>query len=195
MASLYDAIADNCAALAAKTKRESHKVQLLQLAGQWRTVPVDRQGPGKKPPAPVAPASDTVNRVPLLTRTGHQGSVGRADMQKSAIDEIKELKAQLESKSERAKAEALDKAREAIGVLRELGIDNDTILKDLGFRGRAQAQETREGKGKPPKEGPCPICNFQTDPPHDGRSHRGQTKKKPLTAEELEQKELTKVGQ
>jgi hypothetical protein len=113
-------------------------------------------------------------------------------MQKSAIEEIKELKVQLESKTQQAKEEALDRAREAIEVLRELGIDNDTILKDLGFRGRAQAQESREGRA--PKEGPCPICNFQTDPPHDGRSHRGQTKKKPLTAEELEQKGLTKVG-
>ena len=112
-------------------------------------------------------------------------------MQKSAIEEIKELKAQLESRTEQAKAEALDKASEAISVLRELGIDNDTILKDLGFRGRANAQESREGR--PPKDGPCPICNFQTNPPHDGRSHRGQTKKKPLTAEELEQKGLTKV--
>jgi hypothetical protein len=42
-------------------------------------------------------------------------------MQKSAIEEINELKARLESMAEQAKAEALDKASEAIGVLRELG--------------------------------------------------------------------------
>jgi hypothetical protein len=36
--------------------------------------------------------------------------------------------------TERAKAEALDKASEAIGVLRELGLDNDTILKELVAR-------------------------------------------------------------
>jgi hypothetical protein len=41
----------------------------------------------------------------------------------------------VESKTERAKAEALDKASEAIGLLREIGIDNDTI-KELGFMGR-----------------------------------------------------------
>jgi hypothetical protein len=29
--------------------------------------------------------------------------------------------------------------------------------------------------------------------PHNGRSHRGQAKKKPFTAEELEEKRLTKV--
>jgi hypothetical protein len=112
-------------------------------------------------------------------------------MQKSAIEEIKELKARVESMTAQAKAEALDKASEAIGFLRELGMDNDTILKDLGFRGRAKAQESREGGA--PKDEPCPVCRFRTDPPHDGRSHRGQSKKKPFTAEELEQKALTKI--
>jgi hypothetical protein len=112
-------------------------------------------------------------------------------MQKSAIEEIKELKALVESKTGQAKAEALDKASQAIGFLRELGLDNDTILKELGFRGRAKDRKSKEAM--PPKEEPCPICSFRTDPPHDGRSHRGQTKKKPLTAEELEKKGLTKV--
>jgi hypothetical protein len=112
-------------------------------------------------------------------------------MQKSAIEEIKELKAQLESKTEQAKAEALEKASEAISFLRDLGFDNDTILKELGFSGRAKTKESREGR--PPSDEPCPICHFRTDPPHDGRAHRGQSKKRPFTAEELEQKELTKV--
>jgi hypothetical protein len=111
-------------------------------------------------------------------------------MQKSAIEEIKELKAELESKTEQAKTEALDKASEAISFLRELGFDNATILKELGFRGQA-TKESREGK--PPKEEPCLICHFRTDPAHDGRAHRGQTKKKPFTTEELQEKGLTKV--
>jgi hypothetical protein len=46
-------------------------------------------------------------------------------MQKSAIEEINELKARIESMAEQAKAEALAKANEAISVLRELGIDSD----------------------------------------------------------------------
>jgi hypothetical protein len=112
-------------------------------------------------------------------------------MQKSAIEQIKELKAQLESKTEQAKAEAIAAAREAIEVFRELGLDNDTILKDVGFRGRATAKESREGRS--PKDEPCQICSFRTDPPHDGRAHRGQTKKRPLAAEELEKKGLTKA--
>jgi hypothetical protein len=111
-------------------------------------------------------------------------------MQKSAIEQIKELKARLESKTEQAKAEAIAAAREAIEVFRELGLDNDTILKDVGFRGRATAKESREGRS--PKDEPCQICSFRTDPPHDGRAQRGQTKKRPLAAEELEKKGLTK---
>jgi DNA repair exonuclease SbcCD ATPase subunit len=112
-------------------------------------------------------------------------------MQKSVIEEFKELKARLESMAEQAKAEALAKASEAISVLRELGIDNAAILKELGFKGRAKDQESRVGR--PPKDEPCPVCNFKTDPPHNGRSHRGQAKKRPFTAEELEEKGLTKV--
>jgi hypothetical protein len=115
----------------------------------------------------------------------------RRDMQKSAIEEIKELKARLESMAEHAKAEALAAANEAIGVLRDLGIDNDAILKELGFRGQAKDQESRVKR--PPKDEPCPVCNFKTDPPHNGRSHRGQAKKWPFTDEELEEKGLTKV--
>jgi hypothetical protein len=109
-------------------------------------------------------------------------------MQKSAIEEIKELKAQLATKTEQAKTEALKNAAEAINALRELGIDINVILKDLEFKSdtKAKAQEML-------KDVSCPICNFKTDPPHDGRTHRGQTKKKPLTAGELEEKGLTKV--
>ena len=47
-------------------------------------------------------------------------------MQKSVIDEIRELKAQVQSKTEQAKAEALESAMEAINFLRELG--STTIL-------------------------------------------------------------------
>jgi hypothetical protein len=116
-------------------------------------------------------------------------------MQKSVIDEIKELKAQVQSKTEQAKAEALQSAREAIDFLRELGFDNDSILKDLGFRARSapKAPKTKDDGETGRKDQPCPICIFRTDPPHNGRSHRGQSKKRPFTLEELEEKGLTKV--
>ena len=114
-------------------------------------------------------------------------------MQKSVIDEIRELKAQVESKTEQAKAEALESGREAINFLRELGIDNDTILKELGFRARTKSPREKAAERTSSNEESCPICNFQTDPPHDGRSHRRQPKKKPFTTDELEEKELTKL--
>ena len=62
MASIYDTFADSCAALAARSKRESDRVQLLQLADRWRTVPADRQGPGKKPLTPVPSTDGSVDR-------------------------------------------------------------------------------------------------------------------------------------
>jgi DNA repair exonuclease SbcCD ATPase subunit len=113
-------------------------------------------------------------------------------MQKSVIDEIRQLKAQVQSKTEQAKAEALESGREAINFLRELGIDNDTILKELGFRARTKSPKEKAERTSS-EDQPCPICGFRTDPPHDGRSHRGQSKKKPLTTEELEEKGLTKL--
>jgi hypothetical protein len=131
MASIYDAFADSFAALAAKTKRESDKVHLLQLADQWRTVPADRDGPGRKPPVPAALAGAAQDSIPLLARPAPQDPVGGP---KLAKDEIKGRKKQLESEPNRTKEGALVRAREAIGVLRELEIDDDAILDELGFR-------------------------------------------------------------
>jgi hypothetical protein len=47
-------------------------------------------------------------------------------------------------------------------------------------------------KAKPAKAETCPICDFQTTP-HDGRAHRYQKKKAPLSAAELKDKGLTRV--
>ena len=43
-------------------------------------------------------------------------------------------------------------------------------------------------KTKAVKADVCPICDFQTTPPHDRRAHRYQKKKAPLSAEELKEK-------
>jgi hypothetical protein len=43
------------------------------------------------------------------------------------------------------------------------------------------------------KAAACPICEFQTTPPHDGRTHRNQKKKSPFSATELKEKGLVKV--
>jgi hypothetical protein len=144
MASIYDSFADSCAALAAKTKRGTDKVRLLQLADQWKSVSADGQGPGRKPPAPVT-LGDVVIRVSSLSRPVHQGS-GQDEYAEIGNPRDQRLEAQLETKTERAKAEALEKANAAIGFLRELGIDNETILKELAFKGRATAQKSNEGR-------------------------------------------------
>jgi hypothetical protein len=39
----------------------------------------------------------------------------------------------------------------------------------------------------------CPIGEFQTSPPHDGRTHRNQKKKGPFFATELKEKGLVNV--
>jgi hypothetical protein len=69
MSSIYDVIAESCARLAARTGRTSDKVRLLQLADQWRTVPADGQGPGKKPLASPSRAGNCVDPVRLVALT------------------------------------------------------------------------------------------------------------------------------
>jgi hypothetical protein len=165
----------------------------MYFGGGRRKEQRHADSPGRRlMPEELAEAAAAMGLPVSSNRYEPETTEGR-NMQKSAIEEIKELKARMESITEQAMAEALAKANEAIGVLRELGLNNDTILKQLGFRGRAAAKESKSREESAPKDEPCPICHFRTDPPHDGRSHRGQPKKKPFTAEELEQKALTKV--
>jgi hypothetical protein len=182
MASIYDTFADSCAALAAKTKRESDKVQLLQLANQWRTVPADRQGPGSKPLVPAALASATENPVPLLARPAPQAPVRRP---KSASDRIRDRKKQLESKPKRGKEMALVRAREAIGVLRELEIDDDAILSELGFTAeRAPKKAATERSGRKlvtlvsKQNGFSPTARLAA---HKARQARADERAAPLT--------------
>ena len=53
--------------------------------------------------------------------------------------------------------------------------------------GRKKAGEAA-AKAKGAKADVCPICDFQTTPPHDRRAHRYQKKKAPLSAGELRAK-------
>ena len=56
-----------------------------------------------------------------------------------------------------------------------------------------KATKGAPAKAKRAKAVACPICEFQTTPPHDGRTHRNQKKKAPFSAAELTEKGLTKV--
>ncbi len=65
---------------------------------------------------------------------------------------------------------------------------------DLGFGMPAKGPKKGQGGTRTPKGGACPICEFETAPPHDGRKHRSQgDDKKPFTNEELEMLHMTKV--
>jgi hypothetical protein len=178
MASIYDTFAESCAALAAKSKRESDKAHLLRLADQWRTVPADRHGPGSKPPVPATLASAAQNLVPLLARPAPQDDpVCRSN---SASDEMKDREKQLESKPKRAKKRALVRAREAIGVLRELEIDDDAILNELGFTAEhapKKAATNRSGRKLVPlvskQNGFSPAARHAAHKARQARAARG----------------------
>ena len=70
-------------------------------------------------------------------------------------------------------------------------------IEDFLIVGSA-ASKAKQTKGAPAKAKrakavACPICEFQTTPPHDGRTHRNQKKKAPFSAAELTEKGLTKA--
>jgi hypothetical protein len=107
--------------------------------------------------------------------------------EKSAIQRIKELDAERASIFDQAKEEALEKAKAAVAELNALGL-NYTLTNGAGKQKAGSAKEKRTIKAAA-----CPICEFQTSPPHDGRTHRNQKKKGPFSAAELKEKGLVKV--
>jgi DNA-binding protein H-NS len=74
--------------------------------------------------------------------------------------------------------------------LEDFAIASGTAASKANGRKRAGAA-TAKAKGA--KADVCPICDFQTTPPHDRRAHRYQKKKAPLSAAELKEKGLAKV--
>jgi hypothetical protein len=108
--------------------------------------------------------------------------------EKSAIQRIKDLDAERASIFDHAKAEALEKVKAAVAELNGLGF-NYTLSSGAG-----EAAKAASTKGKRTiKAAACPICEFQTTPPHDGRTHRSQKRKNPFSAAELKEKGLVKV--
>ena len=91
----------------------------------------------------------------------------------SALERIKKLEEERKKILSEAKTEAVAQARNAISDLKSLGFNYDLVES-----GKKGGKGTRTSKG-----GPCLICGFETRPPHDGRQHRAQGKrKKPFTA-------------
>jgi hypothetical protein len=123
----------------------------------------------------------------LYIHTGPKEGVIRV-AEKSAIQRIKELDAERASIFEQAKEEALEKAKAAVAELNALGL-NYTLTN----AGGKQAKTAPVKEKRAIKAAACPICEFQTAPLHDGRTHRNQKKKGPFSAAELKEKGLVKV--
>lgn len=104
----------------------------------------------------------------------------------TALEKVRSLRDQADKLMVEAKAEALEKAEKAVTELNDLGFSYK--LSEGQQETRKRATSTRQRR-----DVPCPICHFKTDPPHDGRLHRSQATKKPFTAAELKERELTKT--
>jgi hypothetical protein len=104
------------------------------------------------------------------------------------LDRVRQLDAERATIIGEARAEALRQAGAAIDTLNSLGFPYKLVEGSTSAKKEAKTKSART-----PKAGPCPICEFQTDPPHDGRAHRGQKKKAPFTKAELEDWSMVKV--
>ena len=92
-------------------------------------------------------------------------------MASTALDQIKKLDEQRHKLLDNAKSEALSRVEEALEELNALGFSY--VLHEDSGRGRGARRGVRQKN-----DGPCPICNFKTNPPHDGRRHRAQGNRK-----------------
>jgi hypothetical protein len=102
----------------------------------------------------------------------------------TTLQQLKKLDEERTKLLEGAQADALARAEEAIKELTALGFDYELVEP-----ARATARKSRTAhKASAPDHHPrgmCPICGWATNPAHDKRSHKSQTKKKPFTDAEL----------
>jgi hypothetical protein len=71
MTSPCDTIADNCAALASKTKHKSDKARLQQLVEQWRSIAADQESEAvRRPFALVEPTASVPLAEPPAKKSG-----------------------------------------------------------------------------------------------------------------------------
>lgn len=105
-------------------------------------------------------------------------------MEKSAtvLARMRGLQEQISSLQNEAKDQLLQTIQDCIAELSKLGF----AYKLVSAQGRAAGTRRKN------PDRPCPICEFVTSPPHDARTHRGQSKKKPFTAAELKELGLSR---
>jgi hypothetical protein len=130
---------------------------------------------------------------PLRYGTGRESMMELIMAEKqTALQQIKKLDEERAKLLESAKNDALARAEEAVNELTALGFDYE-----LAEHAQATARKTRTArKGSAPDhhpKGTCPICEYATNPPHDKRSHRSQTRKKPFTDAELDQRSMKRA--
>jgi hypothetical protein len=107
-------------------------------------------------------------------------------MATNALEQIKKLDDQRARLLDQAKGEAMDRAQQAVSDLNALGFSYVIADSNGSMRGRRPARQL--------KDAPCPICNFKTNPPHDGRRHRSQgAKKVAFSSQELALMGFTKA--
>jgi hypothetical protein len=114
----------------------------------------------------------------------------------SVLDKLKALDEERAKLLEDAKKEALEAAHKAIADLNGLGFDFRLVEGPSASTARKPPRQRSEGEApkRQARDVPCPICEFKTEPHHDGRAHRSQDPKKPFTVEELAERGLTKVA-
>jgi site-specific DNA-cytosine methylase len=115
------------------------------------------------------------------------------------LKKLDEQQAKIEQERQELQTQAHDEARQAVeAALAELNglgytyrLVEGAATKSIGKAKTAKASGSTSGKGVMASDKVCPICNFRTDPPHDGRRHKGK-QRRPFTAEELASEGLTK---
>ena len=111
----------------------------------------------------------------------------------TTLQQIKKLDEERAKLLESAKTDALTRAKEAINELTALGFAYE-LVEPVG---KTTSRKTRTARKAPTPDhhprGMCPICEYTTKPPHDKRSHRSQTRKKPFTDAELDQRSMKRA--
>jgi hypothetical protein len=113
--------------------------------------------------------------------------------QPTVLEKLKELEAQRTALIDEAKKAALEKAEAAIAELNVLGFAYFLGSEHQPKAPRRKKSDGEKGARHTPSDTACGYCGFKTEPLHDKRSHRSQTKKRPFTEKELEQLGMTRV--
>lgn len=105
-------------------------------------------------------------------------------MTTSSLSQLRALEKQKSRLLENAKIELLEKIDRDLQLLRELGFD-------YGLSKKKRIHKRANGKHLSGR--PCGICGFETDKPHDARSHRWQKPKGPFSDKELSERKMRRV--